>query len=221
MEKDLNSTETISIRGEKLYLLPEKAIFWPKKQSLLIADLHLGKTNHFRKGGFAVPKDTPSKNWETLQLLFKKYHPKRVCFLGDLFHSAHNKEWKVFSDLIGNYSSIQFELVVGNHDVLKPEMYLELGFEVHTEFLIDSPFILSHEPIEAKELYNLAGHIHPGVRLTGIAKQSLKAPCFYFGKQQGILPAFGSFTGLSQLPIKKEDRVFIIAAGQVIPMSAA
>jgi len=58
--------------------------------------------------------------------------------------------------------------------------------------------------------YNLIGHIHPGVQLKGSAKQSIKLPCFYFGVQQGILPAFGAFTGLTALKVKKNYRVFVI-----------
>lgn len=207
--------ENIKIKNEKLYLLPQKAILWPKKKLLLIADLHLGKTSHFRKEGIAVPKDVPSENWKKLHQLLKLYQPQRVCFLGDLFHSIHNKEWIVFGELIEKYSSIQFELVLGNHDILNPEEYQSLGFNVYSESLIERPFIFSHEPVENENYYNLAGHLHPGVKLKGSGKQSLKAPCFFFSKNQGILPAFGSFTGLSIIKVKKGDQVFIITEGKV------
>lgn len=218
MSVQLNNHECIKLKNEKLWLLPQKAILWPKKKLLLIADLHLGKTTHFRKKGIAVPKDVPSENWKKLHQLIKLYQPQRVCFLGDLFHSNHNKEWIVFGELIEKYSSIQFELVLGNHDILDPKEYQKIGFKMYLESLVEKPFEFTHEPVENSIYYNLAGHLHPGVKLKGAGKQSLKAPCFYFGKNQGILPAFGSFTGLSIIKVKKDDQVFIITEEQVIPV---
>jgi metallophosphoesterase superfamily enzyme len=64
--------------------------------------------------------------------------------------------------------------------------------------------------------YNLAGNIHPGVLLQGKGKQAVTLPCFYFGERQGILPAFGSFTGLARIQPKKEDRIFVIAESTVV-----
>ena len=33
----------VQLAGEELWLLPEKAIYWPAQQALLIADVHFGK----------------------------------------------------------------------------------------------------------------------------------------------------------------------------------
>jgi metallophosphoesterase superfamily enzyme len=62
----------------------------------------------------------------------------------------------------------------------------------------------------AENVYNVAGHIHPGVLLRGSGKQAVTLPCFHFSRQQAILPAFGSFTGLARIHPKKEDRIFVI-----------
>ena len=45
----------IELFGEKLDLLPQKAIYYPQHKTLLAADLHLGKAGHFRNAGIAVP----------------------------------------------------------------------------------------------------------------------------------------------------------------------
>ena len=89
---------------------------------------------------------------------------------------------------------------------------------VHPDHLIVDKLRLTHEPMEepSEEYYNLAGHIHPGAQLLGKGRQALTLPCFYFGKRQGILPAFGSFTGFVKIPVMKEDRVFVIAEGKII-----
>jgi metallophosphoesterase superfamily enzyme len=68
--------------------------------------------------------------------------------------------------------------------------------------------------------YNLSGHIHPGVHLEGIARQSMTLPCFYFGKSVGLLPAFGLFTGLARIRPKAGDKVFVIAKGKVVEVGS-
>lgn len=217
LKKNLFSKfQTIELRGETLHLLPEKAIYWKAKGLLLIADLHLGKSAHFRKNGIAVPAKAENKNWELLTKLFQKVKPKRVNFLGDLFHSVHNKEWEVFENLINEFPDIQFELTIGNHDILSPELYHKLNLKLF-ETLIEGPFIFTHEPIEKEsEYYNLAGHIHPGVKLKGKGNQKHRLACFHFGKNKGLLPAFGSFTGLYTIQVKKEDQIFVVAGEEVI-----
>jgi metallophosphoesterase superfamily enzyme len=89
--------------------------------------------------------------------------------------------------------------------------------------LREGDLILTHEPMNEVPVgfYNLAGHLHPGVKLRGTGKQSVVLPCFYFSKHQGILPAFGSFTGIACLVPKKEDRVFVIAEDKIIAYSNA
>jgi uncharacterized protein len=67
--------------------------------------------------------------------------------------------------------------------------------------------------------YNLAGHIHPGVSLRGKGRQSLTLPCFYFGRHQALLPAFGVFTGLARIKPVKEDKVFVIVEDKIMDLS--
>ncbi len=113
------------------------------------------------------------------------------------------------------------ELVLGNHDVLEAADYSFL--QLHTVPLAIPPFILTHEPLPANhptELYNLCGHIHPGITLRGRARQSVKAPCFYFGERVGILPAFGNFTGMAKATAisGSTSHIFAISSDSVIPL---
>jgi uncharacterized protein len=207
----------VEIFGEVLQLFPEKAIFWPKEQILLVADLHLGKINHFRKSGIAVPSKANDKNIEALVELLWRVKPLRVICLGDLFHSHYNPEWEVFGELIKHFSNISFELVMGNHDIMSEMQYVRKGIKVFDTLQIGN-FLLTHHPLEVipPDVYNLYGHIHPGVLLQGKGKQSVTLPCFYFGQRQGVLPAFGMFTGLARIQPRKEEKIFVIAENKVI-----
>ena len=113
------------------------------------------------------------------------------------------------------------ELILGNHDILEHSNYDFL--KVHVEILEIEPFILSHIPLDKIQLngyYNLCGHLHPSIRISGSAKQSLRVECFYFGENHGILPAFGNFTGSSKMPRRrKSDNIFAVTNQKIIPLS--
>lgn len=208
----------VHVFGEELVLMPEKALWWDAKKILMVADLHLGKINHFRKAGIPVPTKANNKNWESIIHLVQCTTPQRVIFLGDLFHSHYNEEWEVLRQLIKNFPEVSFELVVGNHDILSDNQYVRSNLKLHHEPLNEKPFAFSHHPMEntPAECYNLCGHIHPGVSLRGKGKQGVTLPCFYFGERQGILPAFGSFTGMARIQPKKEDQIFVIADNAIL-----
>src|SRR5690606_31717248 len=98
--------------------------------------------------------------------LINRTKPGRVIFLGDLFHSHYNYSWDEFGALTSHFSDISFELVTGNHDILSEGQYTRKNIRVY-EKLKEGPFVLTHEPLPDDAGYNLAGHIHPGVRLKG------------------------------------------------------
>lgn len=208
---------TCDLMGEQLLLLPEKAIYWPSRKTLLVADAHLGKIRHFRKSGIAVPGQAGYRNLAQLSVLIQKHKPEQVIFLGDLFHSELNFEWIEFKAFLKTFNTIRFTLILGNHDILHDQSYAQL--EVVRESMAIGPFLLSHEPLEEHAGYNLCGHIHPGVRLQGPARESMRLPCFYFGSTQGVLPAFGVFTGLYMMKPTENDRVFVITGNEVLATS--
>jgi uncharacterized protein len=211
----------IEIRGHQLTMLPEKALVLTSEKTLLIADLHIGKINHFRRSGIPVPQKANDRNSELLIDVLNRVKPERVIFLGDLFHSHYNEEWEVLGQVLQHFSSCKFELVKGNHDIMSNLQYERHKMQVYEGALTIGPFVLTHEPLAntSEKNYNLAGHIHPGVHLLGKGRQSLTLPCFHFGERQGILPAFGSFTGLAKIHPKKNDRIFVIAEGKVLDVN--
>jgi len=207
----------VEIFGEQMELLPQKAVFWGRERILFLADVHLGKVNHFRKSGIPVPPKANERNLELMIDLINLTKPQRVICLGDLFHSHYNPEWEVFGELVKYFVKISFELVLGNHDIMSEQQYVRKGIVVH-ETLRIAPFIFTHHPLEEanREFYNLSGHLHPGVNMRGKARQSVTLPCFYFGEYMGLLPAFGTFTGMARIYPKKNDRVFVIVEEKII-----
>ncbi len=208
----------VKIREQTLRLHPFRAALWEERSYLLIADLHLGKAAHFRKNGIPVPMGVTDANWDRLISLLLDFQPDRVLFLGDLFHSSHNAVCEEFGDIVQQFKQISFELVVGNHDILDPGFYEKKEIKLHQPDLKLGPFLFSHFPADwqSTEHYNIAGHLHPSVRLRGNSRQSMRLPCFYFGRTNGILPAFGLFTGTATIHPKKADKVFVIVGDKVV-----
>lgn len=211
----------IEIQNQLFNLLPEKAIYWKEKEYLLIADLHLGKAAHFRKSGIQVPLQVEFENLSRLQEIFLAFELKGVFFLGDLFHSESNHIWNEFARLIKQFSNINFNLIVGNHDILTASDYQKLGINIHLETYEEDAFIFSHDAIESiqegKFLFH--GHIHPGISLKSGPKLKTTLPCFYKEKKRLILPAFGAFTGLFTMPVNKKSEVFVIANNDVVSLA--
>ncbi|MDC6366155.1 MULTISPECIES: ligase-associated DNA damage response endonuclease PdeM [Flavobacteriaceae] len=204
----------ISIRNGNFELHPLGGIFWVDKSMLLISDVHLGKVNHFRKFGAAVPRKAIHKNFVLLDKIVADFEPFQICFLGDLFHSSLNKEWDLFENWVAK-TPAEIILVSGNHDIISPEKYKQLSIAVVPELIIDD-FLLTHHPEERKEHFTFCGHIHPAVKLQGFGRQKLRLPCFFKNNHQMILPAFGEFTGTHTLQPNMEDEVFAIVEDSVI-----
>lgn len=206
----------VDINGVEFELLYEKCMYKPDEQLLIIADIHLGKAAHFRKGGVPLPEQAQVADYVRLQALLKKVKPKKVYFLGDLFHSSFNNDWLSFCELIADFPDIKFILVKGNHDLINTKLFTELCIDVIDD-IEDDKFIYSHEPLDkvpARKV-NIAGHIHPGYVLSGIARQSLKLPCFYITDEHVILPAFGVLTGLYSMDRNASARVYLVLSDAV------
>ena len=76
------------IVGERLVLLPERAAYWPARETLFVADFHLGKAASFRRAGIPLPSGTTTENVERLGCAVDRTRARHVVFLGDFLHSA-------------------------------------------------------------------------------------------------------------------------------------
>ena len=214
-------TANITIRNQKLALLPQKALFWPDKKYLILSDLHLGKTGHFRKSGIAAPGKANLKNIERLSSLVNDIQPKKILFLGDLFHSSANREWFQFEEWRKTFPELSILLVTGNHDQLHSSFYQSADIEVIDRLELEN-FLFVHDASDLQKSSDttiISGHIHPGVKLKGKGKQKLRLPCYSVSDHQIILPAFGEFTGLHIIQPDENRKIFLIVENSVIDLN--
>lgn len=208
---------TINCSGEKLILDKDKAIYWPLKQMLIISDLHIGKSAHFRKYGIPVPSTIGQQDLDRLTELLKVYRPEILLITGDMFHNKMNSDVAIFEAWRMEHPALQILLIKGNHDALQADDYEGLGIEIHQKELLLYPFRFIHDkPETSDEYFNITGHIHPGVTVYGKARQRLRFPCFYFSDTCAVLPAFSAFTGLSNISPQQGDVFYAITPTKVV-----
>lgn len=211
----------VEIDGNKWLLSSNRVLFWEQQNALLLADAHLGKTGHFRKEGIGIPQDVYQKDLHRLFDCIHFFQTKHVWIIGDLFHSHGNKELDLFLKWRKDFKKIEFHLVKGNHDILPKQWYEDANIQLHAKEVVIGNIELTHDPKDYvdPEKYSLSGHVHPGVLIKGLGRQKLRFPCFYFGQKQGLLPAFGEFTGLFTIETESNDKCFAIVNHELIPIS--
>ena len=85
---------------------------------------------------------------------------------------------------------------------------------------MEAPFALAHHPAQVNGAYVLAGHVHPAARLHGAGREHARLPCFWFGADCAVLPAFGEFTGLADAQVRSGDRIWVTTGTEVIALAA-
>lgn len=211
------------ILGNTFLLSTNRCIFWQDQKILIISDLHLGKTGHFRKSGIAVPQALYKEDMQRLVTQLQLFKPAQVIVIGDMFHSHDNKEHGLFLKWRKDFEQLSIVLVKGNHDILKEDWYVQAGIQLcnpqqgqESAVLRINNFFFTHDMNDTilnksnTEHYYFSGHVHPGISIRGLGKQSLRFPCFYFSKQFAVLPAFSRFTGTIGIKPKPGESVYAL-----------
>ncbi|MGY2365057.1 ligase-associated DNA damage response endonuclease PdeM [Pseudomonas azotoformans] len=212
----------VMLEGEELWLLADKAVYWPARQCLMIADAHFGKASAYRSLGQPVPQGTTTENLQRLDRLLSALACTQVIFLGDFLHGPGShasgtlgalRSWRALNP------DLPMTLIRGNHDKRAGDPPEDLRIDVVAEPLLMGPFALQHEPDAHPSHHVLAGHIHPVYRLRGKGRQSLRLPCFMIGARVSLLPAFGAFTGGHAMQQDNDRRIYVIGDHEVWPVS--
>jgi DNA ligase-associated metallophosphoesterase len=219
------------IFDQQFWLTTDRTMYWEKEKALIVSDLHFGKTGHFRKSGIAVPPSLYKDDLQRLIVQIQYFQPKDLIVVGDMFHSQANKELELFLKWRSDLPNICIRLIKGNHDILKADWYSKAGIELSSRthsvdrfhFVHDIADHLNHKEgfsvnATSESNYFFSGHIHPGIRINGAGRQSLCFPCFYFGKEYAVLPAFSRFTGVAMIYPEANEQVFAIVNQALIQL---
>lgn len=212
---------TFNWAGQTLTLYPEKALVWEETNTLLLTDPHFGKPSAFRHMGIPIPTGTTRRDIEIMTELIRKTCVNRLIILGDFFHhrtGCCEITMEALTQWRRSHPSLEVVLVEGNHDKYSSPVPAEWDFLVADSFR-QGPFLFCHKPCEGEDEFVMAGHIHPGVKLSDPLGRSLYLPCYHFGKRTATLPSFGGFTGSARISPRKGDHIFAIKDNCLYPIS--
>lgn len=189
-------TLALELAGEPMRLLADRALFWPARRRLLIADLHLGKGDVFRAAGIPVPTGGTTCDLQRLDALLRATGAQALWVLGDFLHGARHAgvdaAWRTFR---GAHASVRIAVVRGNHD--RAFDSAAAGVDEVEDGTHEGPFVFRHAP-EADDRSSgpgaphlLCGHVHPVLRMPGVGAH----PLFWLRPGVTVLPAFSRFTG--------------------------
>ena len=209
------------VAGERLVLLPERAAYWERARTLLVADPHFGKAAAFRAAGVPVPRGTTTGSLQRLDSSLTRTGATRIIFLGDFLHAREGREaetTRVVGEWRSRNAAVDMVIVRGNHDARAGDPGPEVDIRCVDGPVAEPPFVFTHKPAVSDAGYVLCGHVHPGVRLTGPGREHARLPCFWVQARTAVLPAFGEFTGLADIPVESGDRIWVVADNAVLPI---
>lgn len=214
----------VTLAGEALWLLPQKAIYWPRQRMLIVADIHFGKAAAFRSLGVPVPGGTTAANLDGLDLLMQQWDTRHIVFLGDFLHAKTARAPATLAAMQAwreRHPSLRLSVVRGNHDLRAGDPPAALEIEMVDEPWLQPPFAFCHHPDLTAPAYVLAGHVHPLCRIQA-GWERITLPCFVLGPRRAVLPSFGAFTGGHVMGREPGERIYASTGETVlaIPDSA-
>jgi DNA ligase-associated metallophosphoesterase len=182
----------LSFRGQALALDPAGALYWPARELLVVADLHLEKGSAFARRGALLPPYDTHATLARLEALVRRWRPAILVSLGDGFHDRRGPR-ELSPDLFDRLGALTRALrwvwVTGNHDRVLPGT---IGGEIVAELPL-GPLTLRHEP-ERRAEAEIAGHLHPVGKVV-MRGRGVRRRCFLADGSRCVMPAFGAYAG--------------------------
>ena len=183
----------LSFGGQDFEVAGGRALFWPARRALIVADLHLEKASWFAARGQMLPPHDSLATLEDVAKLVAATDARELWCLGDNFHDPHGPsrlQPDALALLARLTTSVSWTWITGNHDAHLPA---RIGGQIADMAEVDG-LILRHQADNAEARPELSGHFHPKHRSTARGR-SVTRPCFVEGCSKLILPSFGVLTG--------------------------
>jgi DNA ligase-associated metallophosphoesterase len=192
----------MDVAGEAALLRPSGALWLERERLMIVADLHLEKGSAYAARGQLLPPYDTRETLARLAAEAAQLRPRAVVLLGDSFHDGGG-EARLASDDARAFSAIaavaEVIWILGNHDREGPR---RLPGQTLGELAIGA-LRLTHEPVVGESPGEVAGHLHPCLRVRGRAA-SVRRRCFVSDGERLVMPAFGAFAG----GLNVRDRAF-------------
>ena len=213
----------LSFAGEEFALANGRALYWPREQALIVADLHLEKASFYATTGQMLPPYDSRETLERLADTIRHTSARRVFTLGDNFHDEggpQRMEPHAAGMLDALTRAVDWVWITGNHD---GENASAPGGTLLPELAVNS-VMLRHRALPGESAPELSGHFHPQLTVAARGRR-IRRHCAVRSEQRMILPAFGALTGgmaaddpaiLDALQPAQEIHAVLPAAGRLL-----
>ena len=228
--KQDRSKMDLNFAQESFTLLADRAMLWPRRRALIVADTHFGKDALFQARGIPVPNDVTSNDLARLSALLESTESRELIVLGDFFHGKESNDepmTRALHQWRDKHAQVTMTIVRGNHDQHAGDPCESLGIDCLNSLRFDA-IKFQHAPInpppaglasdfdDVETDHIICGHIHPATTLIDFDGNAMKVPCFVVDPNQLILPAFGRFTGTHIMERQAGRQLLIASHGRVI-----
>lgn len=212
----MNADLPLQLAGETLRMLGARALLWPARQALLIADLHLGKADVFRRAGIALPSGGTQTDLQRLQALVQQHACRQLWILGDMLHgplhrSVWHAQWLAWRE---QQHALDVHVIRGNHDHQISAAALQV--QLHAQVRLGD-IVLRHEPQPEPDACVIAGHVHPQIALPALRR---RFPAFWLRPGVSVLPAFSAFTAGVVVPPARDEQRIACVEGALVQLPA-
>lgn len=173
----------------------ERAVFFPDPETLVLADLHVGRV---ATSDVELPMGEGDDLVERLSAVLESANPDRVVLAGDVLHSFDSLPYGVTETIDRVTKTVtaagaELVAVAGNHDTILEAV---TDLPVQPSVALDAETVVHHGhevPETGAERY-VIGHEHPAISIEGV-----RHPCFLDCRNQYraaavlVLPAFNRF----------------------------
>lgn len=183
----------IRVANVEVVLRASGALWLAQQRMLVVADLHLEKGSAYAARGQLLPPYDTRETLDRLEREVAALAPRSVVLLGDTLHDR-DAERRIAVTERARIAALAHRLrliwICGNHD---PDGAGDLGGETAAVVEV-AGLTLRHAPSPHPVAGEVAGHLHPCIRIHGSAG-SVRRRCFASDGQRLILPAFGAYAG--------------------------
>jgi DNA ligase-associated metallophosphoesterase len=184
----------LRLLGVRATLRASGALWLERARTLVVADLHLEKGSAYGAKGQLLPPYDTRETLARLAAEVETLDPQVVVLLGDSFHDGAAEARLDPADarsLTALARRRALAWVAGNHDAEGPSCALP-GQVV--ERLEVEGLTLTHEPRPGAAPGEVAGHLHPAIKLVRYGR-GVRRRCFLTDGERLVLPAFGAYAG--------------------------
>lgn len=172
----------------EFHLLPMRALYWPHRQMVIIADLHLGRVMP------RMPKIVENVQQTLLRVseVLQHTNVNRLLFLGDVFHMRNTYH----QELVGHFerwratvAHVEMILVRGNHERAMGDPPRQLQLQCVDPGYEESGVTFLHEPRHSHS-FAMCAHLHPCLLVPTARAFATAVPCFVWNQEYLYMPAF-------------------------------